>query len=248
MRERAANTCPVITALIATWETNLRAHGGEHLIVPLRAGVSRARTGTDAANLRAALAADWLIRSWVPAWLDACGVGDGPGRALRGCPSLQVHRLDLRVQRATTDRAIHLLVGARVAVNDWTWRISRPHDACCDGIGGPREVGERIIARCIPDLLDDPLARGGFHPTDVAAAKAPSGQPWPDVARHVRGLVYAAAAGRGWNAVWGSAPPARTQDHAWQEGCVRRIERDFVAMAERLQPSALAFASRVIVA
>lgn len=69
----SSHVCPVIGTFISAWHEGL-AEQERAILVPLFPRIVRTRTTPPVEEQRALLAADWLVRTYAPAWLDLAGL------------------------------------------------------------------------------------------------------------------------------------------------------------------------------
>ena len=76
--------CPVIGALLRRWNDDLPSDSErDRLLRPLVPRLVGSRADEDIEKARSWLAVDWLIREWLPAWLDLTPQLQTHGRAIR---------------------------------------------------------------------------------------------------------------------------------------------------------------------
>lgn len=71
--DRSDHVCPVIGVFMEAWREGLR-DDERAILVPLRAKIVRTRATPRIEGARALMAADWLVRTCAPAWLNLIGL------------------------------------------------------------------------------------------------------------------------------------------------------------------------------
>lgn len=84
--DRSNHVCPVIGSFISAWHEGLPIEE-RAILVPLFPRIVRTRTTPPVEEQRALLAADWLVRTHAPAWLDLAGLQE-LARLLYGLPEI----------------------------------------------------------------------------------------------------------------------------------------------------------------
>src|SRR5665647_1867861 len=85
---RAQNLCPVTTAFVSVWESELGDSERRRLVEPLRARLSGSPTGTEAVQEKASFACDWLVRICLPAWMELATPDEDALAVLRSSPPM----------------------------------------------------------------------------------------------------------------------------------------------------------------
>jgi len=239
LAQRTLAPCPVAAAFVTTWESHLVDSERRRLVAPLRARLVGTHPNTGAGAHKASAAADWLVRTCAPAWLELAAADPTALADLRTAPALVVET-DTRKGRLAVDRAVQSVLAARMIACNAAWQRSRP----------PREdIGEEGVAlaeRLLPGALDAALGRSGFHAAVAAADRAPVGTRWPVLRDHLAGLAHAAVSALTWQAVWCSATVRDNGPGAWASGAERRLDRELTVLTAQLQPHALHLAKRML--
>lgn len=71
--DRSGHVCPVIGVFMEAWREGLR-DDERAILVPLLAKIVRTRATPRIEEARALMAADWLVRTYAPAWLNLAGL------------------------------------------------------------------------------------------------------------------------------------------------------------------------------
>lgn len=237
LAQRPRVLCPVATAFVTTWESQLGDNDRRRIVAPLRARLGGTRTGTGTGVYKAAASCDWLVHTCAPAWLEIADADPSALSALRGSPALLVDT-DTRKGRIAIDRAIQSVLAARMITCNAAWTRSRP----------PREEleerGRALSEVLLPRALDAALGRTGFHAAIAAADRAPFTNRWTTLRDHLLGLAQAATAALTWQAIWAAA---NVRDHgAWASGAERRLDREITVLTAHLQPHALHLAQQIL--
>ncbi|MDP2306552.1 MAG: hypothetical protein Q8P18_11065 [Pseudomonadota bacterium] len=239
LAQRPRVPCPVATAFVTTWESQLGDHDRRLIVAPLRARLGGTRTSTGSAVYKAAAACDWLVHTCAPAWLEIADADPIALSALRTCPPLLVDT-DTRKGRIAIDRAIQSVLAARMITCNAAWSRSRPPSEAL------AEEGRALSEQLLPRALDGALGRTGFHAAIAAADRAPFTSRWPTLRDHLLGLAQAATAALTWQAVWAAASARENGAGAWASGAERRLGREITVLTAHLQPHALHLAQQIL--
>lgn len=124
--ERANDVCRVIGLFMDAWHEGLPAEE-RHILVPLTARIVRTRATPRVEAARALMAADWLVRTYAPAWLNLAGLQE-QARRLFDLPPIvepaQVFRLRAvlaEVSHAANAQARHVDEAAWIRASDDCW-------------------------------------------------------------------------------------------------------------------------------
>lgn len=239
LAQRPRVPCPVATAFVTTWESQLADSDRRRIVGPLRARLVGTRISTGAGVHKAAAAADWLVRTCAPAWLELADADPNALAALRACPPLLVD-VDSRKGRIAIDRAIQAVLAARMIACNAAWLRSRP----------PREdigdEGRALSERLLPRALDAALGCTGFRAAIAAADRVPATTRWPILRDHLSGLAHAATSALTWQAIWSSANVRENGPGAWASGAERRLDRELTVLTAHIQPHALHLAQQIL--
>lgn len=236
---RPRTPCPVATAFVTTWESQLGENDRRRIVAPLRARLGGTRTGTGSAVYKAAASCDWLVRTCAPAWLEIADAEPLALSALRACPPLLVDT-DTRKGRVAIDRAIQAVLAARMITCNAAWSRSRPP---LEELG---DEGRALSEKLLPRALHAALGRTGFQAAIAAADRASFTNRWPTLRDHLVGLAQSATAALTWQAIWGAAGARENGAGAWASGAERRLEREITVLTAYLQPHALHLAQQIL--
>ncbi|MES2638336.1 MAG: hypothetical protein V4850_02610 [Myxococcota bacterium] len=239
LAQRPRVPCPVATAFVTTWESELGDNDRRRIVAPLRARLGGTRTGTGTAVQKAAASCDWLVHTCAPAWLEIADGDPVALSALRACPTLVVDA-DTRKGRIAIDRAIQSVLAARMITCNAAWTRSRPPR---DELGEP---GRLLAEQLLPRALEGTLGRTGFHAAIAAADRAPFTNRWPTLRDHLLGLAQAATAALTWQAIWAATGARENGAGAWASGAERRLDREITVLTAHLQPHALHLAQQIL--
>lgn len=231
--------CPVAAAFVSTWESGLGDNDRRRILVPLRARLATTRLATGTAVVKSAAAADWLVHTCAPVWLEIARPDPAALSALRTCPPLYLDG-DSRKGRIAVERAMQSVVNARMLACNAAWARSQSPD------GQHQIEGEAIAAELLPIVSLTVLGRTGFDAALAAADRAPFTNRWGLLRGHLAGLAQAAVSTLAWEAVWSSAGVAPNGHAAWLQAAQRRLEREASALAAQLQPDAVLLGQRIV--
>lgn len=234
---RSRPTCPVAQAFVTTWESTLGEPDRRRLVAPLRARLGSTRTATGSAVSKSAAAADWLVHTAAPTWLEIVRPDPAALAALRACPSLALDT-DSRKGRIAVDRAMQAVLAARMLACNAEWQRSRtPHPSLA-------EPGAAIVQQLLPLASEVAFGRTGYRAALAAAERAPFTNRWSTLRDHLTGLGQAAVATLTWDAVWSTAGSASIG--TWTTAAQRRLDRELAAVTTRLQPHAQELGQRIL--
>ena len=132
--DHPACVCPTIAACLRRWNDDLPTDADRvRLLRPLIPAIIGTNTGTADAETRAWLICDWLVREYLPAWLDLAGGKCAPHAAtLRSLPeataqTIGVAQAAIHAARDATRAATRAAawVAARAAAWDAAWAAAR---------------------------------------------------------------------------------------------------------------------------
>jgi hypothetical protein len=233
--------CPVAFAFVSAWEADLGEEERRRLVDPLRPRLMTVRSGGGPAEERAAIATDWLVRTWAPAWLELAPGAMAELRALRGSVPIPPSSSD-RTRGATSDRAITLVAAGRLAAGNWAWAESRRGDPA------HRDAAERVVTAVGRSILDRALGQTGYHAAVAAAARAPTSSRWPALRDHLAGLVLATTSGVAWRAAWDVFGETGTSEAVWANACRTRVVAQIEPIKARLESLTSSLARRILAA
>jgi hypothetical protein len=239
LAQRTRVPCPVASAFVTTWESHLADGERRRIVAPLRARLVSTHPNTVTGAHKASAAADWLVRTCAPAWLELADADPTALAGLRSVPALLVES-DSRKGRFAVDRAVQAVLAARMIACNAAWQRSRPP---CEDIG---EEGGALSERLLPGALEVALGRSGFHAAVAAADRAPTTTRWPVLRDHLAGLAHAAVSALTWQAIWASASVRDNGPGAWASGAERRLDRELTVLTAQLQPHALHLARQIL--
>ncbi len=239
LAQRTRTPCPVATAFVTTWESQLGDHDRRRIVGPLRARLGGGRSGGGTAIEKATAATDWLVRTCAPAWLEIANPSPHALAELRNAPVLHVDG-DSRKGRIAIDRAIRAVLGARMIACNAAWSRSRPPSPEL------ADEGRALSERLLPRALDSALGRTGFHAAIAAADRAPFNNRWPTLRDHLLGLAQASTAALTSQSVWAASSVRDNGLGAWASGAERRLDREITVLTAHLQPHALHLAQQIL--
>ena len=120
--DRPQCVCPVIAALMRTWNDKVPDDLRQSLVKPLIPSVIGTRSDVATQNRRAILVADWTQKVVLPLWLDLAGLADDAS-ALRALP--EATRAD-QLQVSSRVEAIDAAKAHAAAAWAATWAVLKP--------------------------------------------------------------------------------------------------------------------------
>lgn len=123
---RSNQICPVIGVFMEAWREGLR-EDERSILVPLFAKVIRTKATLGIAERRALMAADWLVRTYTPVWLNLAGLRE-QARLLYRLPEITepAHAFEIRailaeVSRQANAEALHVDEAGWIKASDDCW-------------------------------------------------------------------------------------------------------------------------------
>jgi len=154
--DQPACACPVISGLLRVWNDSLSSEDRDRLL-PADKWVPRligSRRGTPTEQRRSYLALDWLVRTYLPAWLDLTPAFADHAAALRGLPEIvdpaAEAQASVAIEKVIEDSTDHINPGCVT------------HD---------QGFYDRVFGACGGDAVDG-AATGGTNQIDIALHNA----------------------------------------------------------------------------
>jgi hypothetical protein len=232
--------CPVITAFMVAWNDGLPSDAKrDRLLKPLVPLIVGTRSTPAVEQRRAVMAADWLIRVYTPAWLQAAKLKT-QAAALQALPEItdfaQCQSLVPTLNAVKDDAAAArdaALPAARDAAWDEAWDAARDAAWAAAGAGAAAGAAAWDAARDAAGAAAGAAAWDAARDAALAAAGAAA-----------KAAAGAAAKDAAWNAPWAAAGAAAKAAAGAAAGAAARVA--FQPVTGRLQDSAVNLVRRMI--
>lgn len=169
--DRSNLVCPVIAVFMEAWHEGLPVDE-RAILVPLVAKIVRSHAAPRIEQARALMAADWLVRTFAPVWLNLAGLRE-QARLLYGLPPVTAaaQALDMRavlaqVSHFANAEALHVNEAGWIKASDDCWASgwAAAYEASCFAAHDPAWVSAAAASRAAAGLA----ARTKTQPFKVA--------------------------------------------------------------------------------
>lgn len=169
--------CPVIGAFMRRWKEGLRPYE-RSVVTPLFPRIVHTFNSADVHDQRAIMAADWLTRTYTPAWLDLAGLGDQACHLRDLAPISRGGAAALAPELAKLSQDLNALA-ATVSEVDWTrssdeiwataWAAS--YEAACFTTHNLAWICTASISRAAAGLAADDITPPFVNALQISAAE-----------------------------------------------------------------------------